>query len=244
MGKPVATSTFIEHLAELRKRLILIFAANIAAALLCYQYMDRLIRILLQLNPGMALISITPAEVFMVYVRLAIVCAVVLCFPITATQLWGFIAKGLYPRERHYGLIALVSGVFFFVLGAVFAYCTALPITLSFFLRITIEDITPMVSVDSYISFCTSILVCFGAAFELPVVVFLLSELEILKPAHMKRYHGVLILVIFIIAAVITPPDVLSQVMLGIPMLLLLQLSMGICWYIDRIKKQRTKKST
>lgn len=242
MAKALTTSTFIGHLAELRKRLLIIFAVNIAGALICYQYIDKLIQILLLLNPGMELISITPSEVFMVYIRLSIICAVILCFPITATQIWGFISKGLYQREKYYGMIALISGIFFFILGAVFAYFTALPITLNFFLRITIADITPMISIDSYISFCTNILACFGVAFELPVVVFLLSELGILKPAHLKRYHGVLILIIFIIAAIITPPDVLSQVMLGIPMVLLLQLSIAICWYIDRRKQKKKTK--
>jgi len=239
MEKELMTSTIIEHLAELRKRLIIIFAVNIIGAVVCYQFIDRLIDVLLRLNPGMNLIYITPSELFMVYIRLAIICAVVILFPITVTQIWAFIAKGLYQKERHYGMVALVAGVFFFILGALFAYFTALPITLDFFLRITIEGIEPMISIDSYISFCTRLLGCFGVAFELPVVVFLLAELEILKPKHLKQYHGVLILLIFIIAAFLTPPDVLTQVILAVPMVALLQLSMGICWLIDKRKQKK-----
>lgn len=242
MSRELPTSTFIEHLAELRRRLILIFFVNIAVAFICYHYIDKLIFVLLQLNPGMELIYISPSELFMVYIRLSLICAIVLCFPVTATQIWGFIAKGLYKKEQYYGLIALTAGVICFAAGAVFAYFTALPITLGFFLRITIADITPMISIDSYISFCTEILACFGIAFELPVVVFLLSELELLKPRHLKRYQGVLILIIFIVAAILTPPDVISQVMMAIPMVILLQLSMGICWLIDRRKRKPEKK--
>jgi len=241
MAEPLTTSTFIEHLAELRKRLILIFTINIIGAFICYQYIDKLITFLLYLNPGMELIYISPAELFMVYIQLAIICSFVICFPVTATQIWGFVSRGLYKKEKFYGLISLTAGVFFFILGAAFAYFTALPITLQFFMRITIEDITPMISIQSYISFCTSLLGCFGLAFELPVVVFLLSELEILKPEFLNRTHGVLILIIFILAALLTPPDVLTQVILAVPMTILLELSRGICWYIDRKKRKKRK---
>lgn len=242
MSKTFKTGTFVDHLAELRRRLIVIFAVNIGGALICYQYIDILIAILLDLNPGMALIYITPAELFMVYIQLAIICSVVICFPITATQIWGFVSKGLYQKEKYYGMISLLTGVLFFLLGSVFAYKTALPITLQFFMGITIEEITPMISIESYISFCTRLLGCFGIAFELPVVVFLLSQLEILKPEFMKRTHGILILLIFVASALLTPPDVLTQIILAVPMTLLLELSMGICWYIDKRKQKQRQK--
>lgn len=232
------TSTFIEHLADLRKRLIIIFVVNIAGALICYQFIDRLIAVLLYLNPGMELIYISPAELFMVYINLAVTCSIIFCFPITATQIWTFVSKGLYKKEKFYGLVSLIAGVFFFLLGAVFSYFTALPITLHFFMRITIKDIQPMISIENYISFCTRLIGCFGLAFELPVVVYLLSELELLKPAFFKKTKGILILIIFIIAAIVTPPDVLTQVILAIPMIALLQLSVGICWAIDRRKQK------
>lgn len=100
-----------------------------------------------------------------------------------------------------------------------------------------------MVSIESYVSFCTTMLLSFGAAFELPVAVFLLSELELLKPAAFRRLHGVFILLIFIVAALITPPDVVSQILLAVPMVGLLELSMGICWFVDRQKQGLRKRS-
>lgn len=242
MAKVFDTSSFIEHLSELRRRLILIFTINIIGALICYQFIDKLITILLNLNSGMQLIYITPAELFMVYVKLAFICSIVICFPVTAMQIWGFISKGLYKKEKFYGMISLITGALFFLIGTVFSYYTALPMTLNFFMRITIEDITPMISIESYISFCTNLLGCFGLAFELPVVVYLLSELEILKPEFMKRMHGILILIIFIVAAIVTPPDVVSQVILGVPMTILLELSMVICWYVDKRKHKKHKR--
>lgn len=239
MDKEPMVSSFIDHLAELRKRLIIIFAVNLLGTVVCYQFIDKLIAILLQLNPGMDLVYLSPSELFMVYVKLSLLCAIVIFFPVTVTQIWSFVSKGLYKKERRYGMIAFVAGVFFFLLGSFFAYTTALPITLDFFLRIAITEVDPMISIDSYISFCTRLLGCFGVAFELPIVVFLLSELEILKPKHLKQYHGVLILLIFILAALLTPPDILTQVILAVPMVALLQISIGICWIIDRQKQKK-----
>lgn len=236
------TSTLVEHLAELRKRLIIIFAVNIIGALICYQYIDVLIQFLLELNPGMELIYISPSELFMVYVQLSIICAIIICSPVTVLQIWTFVAQGLYQKERTYAVISLAAGAGFFLIGAMFCYFTALPITLRFFLNITLETISPMVSIENFISFCTRMMGCFGLAFEMPVVVFLLSELELLKPETLKRTKGVLILLIFIIAALITPPDVLTQVILAIPMVLLLQLSQAVCNLIYRRKQKQKKK--
>lgn len=231
--------TLIEHLAELRKRLIIIFAVNIAAALLCYQFMEQLIQIFLELNTYMELIYISPSELFMVYVKLSLICAVIFCFPVTVLEIWLFVAKGLLKKEKFYVLVSLFFGLFFFVGGAVFCYRVVLPVMLQFFSRITLDDIRPMISIQNYISFCTTMLLSFGAAFELPVVVFLLSELELLKPDIMKRGHGIFILLIFIAAAIITPPDVVSQVLLALPMTGLLEISMAVCWVVDRQKKRK-----
>lgn len=241
MSDTFKTQTIVQHLADLRKRLILIIAVNLAGALVCYQFMDPLIYFLLDLNPGMELIYVSPSELFMVYIKLALTCSVIFCFPITATQIWGFISKGLYRREKHYGLIALSAGVGFFVLGVVFCYFTALPITLDFFLRITLEEIRPMISIQNYVSFTTGLLSSFGIAFEMPVVVYLLSELDILKPSFFKRMRGSLILIIFIVAAFITPPDVLTQIMLAVPMTLLLELSILICRIVYKKKQQKAE---
>ena len=239
MDSSPKTYTLLEHLTELRRRLIIIFAVNIAASLVCYQFMERLIQVFLDLNTYMELIYISPSELFMVYVKLALICAVIFCFPITVLQIWLFVAKGLLKKEKLYVLLSLFFGLFFFVGGAFFCYEVVLPVMLQFFSRITVADIRPMISIQNYISFCTTMLLSFGAAFELPVVVFLLSELELLKPDIMKRGHGVFILLIFIVAAVITPPDVVSQILLALPMTGLLEISMAVCWAVDRHKKKQ-----
>lgn len=239
MDSTKKTNTLVEHLAALRKRLIIIFVVNIGAALACYQFMRILIQYILNLNPGMKLVYLTPSEPFMACVELAITCAIVLCFPITVLQIWMFVSSGLFKREKLYVVLSLIFGFFFFVGGVLFGYYVALPVTLDFFMRISLESVTAAVSIKSFVSFCNTTLLSFGAVFELPIVVFLLSLLGILKPAFMKKSHGVLILIIFIIAAIITPPDVVSQVLLAIPMVILLEISTGICIIVDKCRKKR-----
>lgn len=233
------TNTLVEHLAALRKRLIIILAVNLGAALVCYQFMGTMIQYILNLNPGMQFVYLAPSENFMAIIELSITCAIVLCLPITILQIWMFVSSGLYKKEKLYILLSLFFGFFFFAGGVLFCYYIALPITLDFFMRITLDSVTAAVSIKSFISFCNTMLLCFGAVFELPVVAFLLSLLGILKPAFLKKSHGVLILIIFIIAAIITPPDVLTQIMLAIPMTLLLELSIGICTIVDKGKKKK-----
>lgn len=238
MDSTKKTSTLVGHLAELRKRLIIIFVVNITAAFISFQYMDILIQYIFNLNPGMKLIYLTPSELFMVYVKLAFICAFVLCSPITIYQVWIFISQGLYVKEKKYVLFSLFFGFFFFIIGVIFCYNIALPTTLKFFMQYSLDLVTATISIDSFVSFCNTMLLSFGVVFEMPILVYLLSQIGILKPEFMKRSHGVLILIIFIIAAIITPPDVVSQVLLAIPMVILLELSIGICHMVDKSKKK------
>ena len=135
------TGTLVEHLAELRKRLIIILTVNIIGALICYEYMASLIQLFIGLNPGMNLVYISPSELFMVYVKLALICALIFCFPVSALQIWLFVSKGLLKREQIYVLISFFFGLIFFVAGAVFCYYVVLPVILQFFSRISLEEI-------------------------------------------------------------------------------------------------------
>lgn len=231
--------TFVEHLDELRKRLTLVIVVNVIAMFICYQYIDILIQYLLNLNPGMELVYVGPSELFMVYIKVSLLCAIVLCSPITLYQIWAFVAKGLYSNEKVYVLLSLILGLAFFVIGVVFCYFVVLPITLSYFVRISISDITAMISIDQFMSFCNQLLLCFGVIFEMPILTFLLSKIGILKPAFFNEKRGFLYIVIFVIAAIITPPDIISQMLLGIPMCLLLEISMWICKAVDKVNTRK-----
>lgn len=225
------------HLDELRKRLVIIVAVNVIAAVLLFSRTELIMGYLLEVNPGMELVYTTPSELLTVYIRLSFILAITLCSPVTVYEIWVFVEKGLYEKEKKAILFALVFGVGFFIIGVLFCYFMVLPTTLEFFLRIAIDEVSSMLSINSYVSFVNTMLLSFGAVFEMPVIVFLLSKLGILKPEFLKKNRGIIIVAIFIFAAVITPPEVVSQLMLGIPMVLLLEFSILISTLVCR-KKQ------
>jgi sec-independent protein translocase protein TatC len=118
-----------------------------------------------------------------------------------------------------------------------------LPTTLEFFVRIAIEEVSSMLSIHSYVSFVNMMLLAFGLVFEMPVIIFLLSKLGIIKPEFLKKNRGIIIVAIFIFASIITPPDVISQLMLGIPMVILLEFSILICTLVYKGKKKEELES-
>lgn len=228
------------HLDELRKRLTIIAIVNIGAAILLFNKASLILDYFLAINPGMQLVYITPSELLGVYIQLSFIMALIRCSPITVYQIWAFVEKGLYDNEKKYIIISLIFGVVCFLTGVAFCYFMVLPTTLGFFVRIAISEVESMISVKSYISFINVMLLAFGAVFEMPVLVFLLTKLGILKPEFLKKNKGIIIVLIFISAAIITPPDVISQIMLGIPMVLLLELSIAICTMVEKTSKKQS----
>lgn len=233
--------TLLDHLAELRKRLVIIVVVNLLAAIISFQFSDVIIQYILNLNQGMELVYIQPAELFVVYVKMALTCGIIVSMPITLLQIWMFISKGLYTKEKIYIVLALTLGTIFFVIGVLFCYNVVLPTTLEYFVRITISEVSAMISVNAFTSFVNTMLLCFGAVFEMPIVVFLLSIMGILKPQTLIKKQSIFIIAIFIVSAFITPPDMVSQVLLAIPMVLLFELSIGICWIVNTVRERKQK---
>lgn len=229
----------MDHLGELRRRLWVVAAVNLIAAALLFQYAAVIMEYLFAINPGMELIYISPQELLLVYIQLSFLAAFVLCSPVTIYEIWAFVSKGLYRQERLYVLISLFFGLLCFGLGVAFCYLTVLPVTLRFFVRISTQQVSAMISVQNYTDFINKMLLAFGIVFEMPVLVFLFSKLGYLKPESIKNKRGVLVVLIFVAAAIITPPDVVSQLMLALPMLLLMQLSYWICCLVDRGSRKK-----
>lgn len=232
------TVSVMTHLDELRKRLTIIAAVNIGAAIILFNKASVILDYFLAINPGMQLVYITPSELLGVYIQLAFIMAFVLCSPVTGYQVWAFVEKGLYDHEKKYITVSLLLGVICFLTGVLFCYFMVLPTTLGFFVRIAVAEVESMISVKSYISFINAMLLAFGAVFEMPVIVFLLTKLDILKPEFLKKNKGFIIVIIFIAAAIITPPDVISQIMLGVPMVILLEISIKICETVYKTNKR------
>lgn len=233
--------TVIEHFSELRKRLTIIAVALILGTILSYNYIDVLIDIIIKPSQGLDFIYLSPPELFMAYIKIALLVGFAITSPITLIQIWLFVKPGLKVKERRYLIFALLMGIVFFVVGAVFSYFVIIPLTINFFVQVQVDQISPLFSFENYISFILSLLLSFGLVFELPLLISLLSMLNLVTTDTLKKYRKIVILVIFIVAAILTPPDVLSQTLMAIPMIFLYELSILIATSIEKTKKLKNK---
>lgn len=231
--------TLVEHLSELRRRIIIIFLGIIGGSIISYQFVDNIVELLVKPAEKLEFIYLSPPELFLAYLKIAIISGIVISSPISLMQIWLFIKPGLKPNERKYLRFGLWMGIVFFLIGVVFAYFTLVPITINFFTEISKNEIAPLFSFDSYLSFISSILLSSGLVFELPLLIILLTQLNLITANTLTKYRKYVILVIFIIAAIITPPDVISQVLLGVPMVLLYEISIWIAKVIGKRKKEK-----
>ena len=218
--------TVAGHLNELRRRLFWIAAAFIGASLLCFLFIQKFVDVALAMSPGFSFVYLSPSELFTSYLKLSFILGLVFSSPFILWQIWAFIQPGLTEEEGKSALSAIIAGFVFFLVGAVFCFVVVLPITLQFFYNFNgSKDITASISFNNYMNFVLGMLVAFGAVFEMPVLSYLLARLGLVKPEWLVAGRKYAILVVFILAAIITPPDVVSQLMTAIPMLGLYEIS-------------------
>jgi len=218
------------HLQELRKRLILSFVAIGIGFFVCYALKESLFNILaaplLKVMPkGGALIFTSVAEAFFTYMKVAFIAGIILTSPFILYQIWAFVAPGLYQKEKKYAIPFVLGGSFFFVLGVLFGYYVTIPIGFKFLLGYATDFIKPMPSMKEYLSFSIKFLLVFGLVFEFPVVLVLLARIGVVDAKTLARQRKYAILLIFIFAAVMTPPDFISQVLMALPLIGLYELS-------------------
>ena len=218
------------HLQELRKRLILSFIAVGAGFILCYALaqpiFDILAAPLLKVMPtGGSLIFISVAEAFFTYMKVAFIAGLILASPFVLYQVWAFVAPGLYQKEKRYVVPFVLGGSLFFAMGVLFGYFVAIPIGFKFLLGYATDFIKPMPSMKEYLSFSIKFLLAFGLVFEFPVVLVLLSRIGVIDAKMLSRQRKYAILLIFVFAAVMTPPDIVSQVLMALPLMGLYELS-------------------
>ena len=218
------------HLQELRKRLILSFIAVGAGFVICYSLKDSIFNILaaplLKMMPaGGSLIFTSVAEAFFTYMKVAFIAGLILTSPFVLYQIWAFVAPGLYQKEKRYVVPFVLSGSFFFALGIFFGYFIAIPIGFKFLLGYATDFIKPMPSMNEYLSFSIKFLLAFGLVFEFPVVLVFLARIGVVNAKMLARQRKYAILLIFIFAAVMTPPDLISQVIMALPLMGLYELS-------------------
>lgn len=225
--------TLMDHLSELRTRLVRSAIAVALAFAACYGVADlifgELMRPLLKaLPPNSKLIFTALPEAFFVYLQVGFVTAIFLASPYLFYQIWGFISPGLYDEEKKHAIPLALFSAFFFLLGAAFCYFVVFPFSFTFFMGFATDDIIPMPSLSEYLGFALKMLIAFGLIFEMPLFTFFLSRMGLVTAQGMRRVRRYAVLVIFIVAAILTPPDVMSQMLMAIPMLLLYECSIFI----------------
>ena len=218
------------HLQELRKRLIFSFVAIGVGFFVCYYFKEYLFNILaaplLKVMPiGGSLIFTSVAEAFFTYMKVTFIAAVILVSPLVLYQIWAFVAPGLYQKEKRYVVPFVLGGSLFFAVGVLFAYFVTIPIGFKFLLGYATDFIKPLPSMKEYLSFSIKFLLAFGLCFEFPVVLVLLARIGVVDAKMLARQRKYAILLIFIFAAIITPPDFISQVLMALPLWGLYELS-------------------
>lgn len=234
--------TLMDHLGELRTRLVRSAIAVALAFAACYGVADlifgELMRPLLKaLPPNSKLIFTALPEAFFVYLQVGFVTAIFLASPYLFYQIWGFISPGLYDEEKKHAIPLALFSAFFFLLGAAFCYFVVFPFSFTFFMGFATDDIIPMPSLSEYLGFALKMLIAFGLIFEMPLFTFFLARMGLVTAQGMRRVRRYAVLVIFIVAAILTPPDVMSQMLMAIPMLLLYECSIFIAVTFGRKPK-------
>ncbi|MBS0556520.1 MAG: twin-arginine translocase subunit TatC [Proteobacteria bacterium] len=236
--------SFISHLIELRARLLKAVAAVLVVLVALLPFADRLYHfiaepLLQRLPPGAHMVAIEVASPFVTPLKLAAVAALVLAMPVVLYQLWCFVAPGLYRHERKLALPLLVASIAMFYLGCAFAYYLVLPKVFVFLLGITPEGVSIMTDIGKYLDFVLTMFLAFGVCFEVPVVVFLLALLGWVSAEQLARQRPYVVLGVFIVAAIMTPPDALSMLMLAIPMCLLYEVGvLAVRLFVRRAQAQ------
>ena len=219
--------SLVGHLSELRKRLIIIAVAVIVGTCISYYYVDLLLEILLK--PAGKLYYMRPTEAFFTYMKVSVVGGLVIAAPIILHQIWLFVKPALTVREKQLSNWILPVAISLFGIGIVFSYFLVLPAAVKFFMGFATDELHPMFSIGQYMDFVLSFVLPFGLIFELPLILIILGYFNLITSRFLKTKRKIFILISFIIGAVISPtPDMFSQTMIALPMILLYETSLFV----------------
>ena len=231
---------FLDHLEELRWRLIKSIASVLIGAVISFYFIDQIIEFLVKpteaLKNSMDLQVLKVQGMFMIKWSIALFGGIIISIPVLTFQIWKFVAPGLYIDEKKYIIPLIIFTFLSFLCGLIFAYMIVIPFSLGFFTSVGFEGIQNNFSINYYFSFITWLMIGSGLIFELPVIVFILSVIGLLTPAFMRHYRRYAIVIILVLSAFITPPDPVSLVLMSIPLLVLYEVSIGVSWLVNRKK--------
>ena len=231
--------TLTGHLKELRNRLIVCAVVFVVGVVGFLAVADKLIDLLtaMAMNANYTFVFLAPQEKLMQYFRVSLMAAIVITIPVALYEIYAFAKPGLKKGEAFFFKLVLLLGTALFCVGVVFAYTITLPFMLNFLVTLEgAEYITASISIESYINLCLTMFIIFGCVFEMPLVTIILARMGIANPELMKKGRGIAIVLIFLVAAIITPPDIVSQCFVAVPMIALYFISVLLSkiFYKDR----------
>jgi len=230
----------------LRKRLIYSFCGIGVAFAISYAYIKEIVGILMRplvraLPPGSSLVFTAVPEAFFTYFKAALLAGVFFSSPFILYQLWAFISPGLYEREKKYVYPYLFVSSFFFALGALFCYFIVFPVVFRFFLSFATPEIRPLPAIREYLTFTIKLLLAFGLLFQWPALILFLAQMGVVSAPVLSRNRKYAILAIFVAAAVLTPPDLVSQLLLAGPLIIMYE---GSIWIAKLFRKREEGQET
>ena len=235
--------TFISHLIELRSRLLRSIVATVIVLVCLFPWAKDIYAalaapLLRALPHGSTMIATDVTGTFFVPLKVTLMAAFLVALPYVLYQIWAFVAPGLYQHEKRLALPVIFSSVVFFALGMAFAYFIVFPIAFGFFAGYAPAGVQMMTDIDKYLSFVMTMFIAFGITFEVPVVVIVLVRLGVVSLEKLRSIRGYVIVGAFIVGAIFTPPDILSQLMLAVPLWLLYELGLLAARFISVVPKQ------
>lgn len=231
--------SLISHLMEVRNRLLHIVVAVLVIFLGLFSFAEELYGwladpLLRYLPENSTMIATQVASPFLAPFKLSIVLAIFVAIPYILYQIWAFISPGLYKHEQKMFLPLMVSSSLLFYLGAAFAYYVIFPLVFQFFTSITLQGVTQMTDISEYLDFVLKMFMAFGISFEVPVAIVLLTKMGVLDASTLGEKRPYVIVGSFVVGMLITPPDIISQVLLAIPVWLLFELGVIVAKAIDK----------
>ena len=234
--------SFLDHLEELRKRIIYSLVSVGVALLACFAFADNIFNVVTVpiRSTGTEMIALKPTEAFNVELKLALIAAVFLSAPLIVAQVWLFISPGLYKHERRYALPFILSSSLLFILGGVFGYVIVFPYALQFLIKMAHDiHIVPRISAAEYVDLFFMIELGLGIVFEIPALIFILARIGLVTPGFLLRNMRYAILIAFAVAAIITPTtDMMTMMMMAVPMIALYLLGIVVAFVFG---KKRSK---
>ncbi|MGA1864036.1 MAG: twin-arginine translocase subunit TatC [bacterium] len=230
------------HLGEIRFRLIRVIILLSVVFVICFYLSESILDIIRKPISGYNLVFLSPTEAFFAHLKLGFFTALALTIPFILYHLWEFISPGLKIKEKKHTLPFVILSTISFISGALFAYFLILPFGLGFLLKYKTNALTPNITIGNYIGFAFRLILVFGIIFELPLIIFFLTKIGIVKPTMLTKNRKYAILIIFIASAILTPPDVVTQILMAIPLIFLYEISVIGCRVAFR-KKQTEKES-